>query len=367
MPCRQFPVLQGETAVALPHCSSASACEEWRGVPSRAGISNLLMRAPLLFRGLRGRLRGGMGLCAGVARRRKARLGRLFAPARRSLVFLVLPAMGLVAAGAQAAPEAGPEPAAVSRYSFGVVPEQSASALAGRWGPLLGHLGKRCGMVLQFETAPDIPEFERRVAAGRYDFAFMNPYHYTQFSQDPGYRAISRARDERIHGVIVVRRDSPYLRISDLAGATLAFASPNAFGAAQLPLRYLREAGVGAEAAFVGSHESVYRLVARGFFPGGGGIVRTLEAVDHTVRRELRVLWTSRGYTPHAVAAHPRVSPGASERLVEAMTALADDDGAGHLLGALGVSGFVRARDAHWDDVRGVVERLPADLGDVAQ
>ena len=93
--------------------------------------------------------------------------------------------------------------------TFGVVPQQSATKLAGLWGPLLREVSERSGCTLSFRTAPNIPEFEKRLANGEYDFAYMNPYHYTVFGEVPGYVAFGRARDRQIKGIMVVRRDSP--------------------------------------------------------------------------------------------------------------------------------------------------------------
>jgi hypothetical protein len=50
--------------------------------------------------------------------------------------------------------------------TFGVVPQQAASKLAQLWSPILDDLGARTGVRIGFRTVPDIPTFERRLAAG---------------------------------------------------------------------------------------------------------------------------------------------------------------------------------------------------------
>ena len=92
-------------------------------------------------------------------------------------------------------------------FSFGVVPQQSATELAKAWIPLFNTLAEAAGFGLRFATAPNIPVFEKRLAAGEYDFAYMNPYHYTVFSQKPGYRAFAREKGRRLRGMVVVRKD----------------------------------------------------------------------------------------------------------------------------------------------------------------
>ena len=93
-------------------------------------------------------------------------------------------------------------PAAAREYSFGVVPQQAASTLARNWGPLLAHLGERAGLVLRFETAPDIPTFERRLRDGQYDFG--QRHRRTNFGRQQ--RGLPDEHDHGEHGVRYPRR-----------------------------------------------------------------------------------------------------------------------------------------------------------------
>ena len=157
--------------------------------------------------------------------------------------------------------------------TFGIVPQQSASRLAELWGPIAAYLGEKTGLEVQFRTAPDIPAFEQRLASGEYDIAYMNPYHYTVFHESPGYSAIAKARDKRIKGIIVVRKESPIERLEQLDGEQLAFPAPAAFAASILPRSHLKAIGIEFIPKYVSSHDSVYSSVAKGFFPAGGGVI----------------------------------------------------------------------------------------------
>ena len=238
--------------------------------------------------------------------------------------------------------------------AFGVVPQQSARTLAGNWAPLLASVGEASGTPLRFRTAKDIPEFERRLAAGEYDLAYMNPYHYTVFSQRPGYRAFAKARDKQIKGILVVPKDSPIAHPRELAGQQLAFPAPAAFAASILTRAYLAGEGIAFTPHYVASHDSVYRTVAKGLYGAGGGVMRTFNSMEPEVRDRLRVLWTSEGNTPHAFAAHPRVPAEALERIIAAMVALDRTESGAALLGPLRIVGIETAEDADWDDVRGL-------------
>lgn len=236
--------------------------------------------------------------------------------------------------------------------SFGIVPQTSATRLAVQWIPLLQAVGERAGVSLHFETAPNIDSFERRLAAGAYDVAYMNPYHYTVFSQRPGYRALVNARDRKIRGIIVVAKESPIRSIDELAGEPLAFPSPGAFAASILTRSELRRRDIAFHPTYVSSHDSVYANVAHGLYSAGGGIHRTFNAQPAETRARLRILWETAGYTPHAVAVHPRVPVELAARLRTAMVELAESEPGRMLLAPLKIRGWQRADDPAWDDVR---------------
>lgn len=247
-------------------------------------------------------------------------------------------------------------------FSFGVVPQQSATELAKAWIPLFNTLADAAGFGLRFATAPNIPVFEKRLAAGEYDFAYMNPYHYTVFSQKPGYQAFAREKGRRLRGMVVVRKDSPLRELAQLARTEMAFPAPASFAATVLVRAELERLGIPITPQFVGSHESVYLNVARGIHPAGGGIPRTLQAMEPEVRDALRVLWSTKDYTPHALAAHPRVPAAAVASLLAAMEAAAAGVAGKAALQGVGFSGIEAAKDSDWNDVRGLGIQTLAEL-----
>ncbi|MFA6489010.1 MAG: phosphate/phosphite/phosphonate ABC transporter substrate-binding protein [Sideroxydans sp.] len=236
--------------------------------------------------------------------------------------------------------------------TFGIVPQQAASKLAEEWGPLLTEISKRSGVPLIFRTAASIPAFEERLGQGEYDIAYMNPYHYVVFHKANGYRAFAKEKERKIKGILVVRKESSYLKPSDLAGKTVVFPAPAAFAASILPQAELGRLNVPFEAKFVASHDSVYRAVASGLQEAGGGIQRTLEASPKEIRDALRVLSETPAYTPHAFASNPRVPPDVIAKVLSAMESLANDEVGQRLLAPLAFNGVVPAKDKEWDDIR---------------
>lgn len=235
---------------------------------------------------------------------------------------------------------------------FGIVPQQSAKKLASLWTPICNYLSQKTGHTIKFSTAKDIPTFEQRVLNGAYDIAYMNPYHYTVFHEKPGYEAIAHQADKRIKGIVVVAKDSDITSLDQLNNTTLAFPSPAAFAASVLPRAKMKSDGINFEPKYVSSHDSVYLNVSKGLFPAGGGVQRTFNNTSQAVRDSLRVLWTTPGYTPHAIAVKPGTSSATVDALKQAFIGMNTDPEGQALLQTIKFAKLRLAINEDWDDVR---------------
>lgn len=260
------------------------------------------------------------------------------------------------------AAEIPPKTTPARTYSFSIVPQHKAADLAARWVPLLQHLSARTGLHIEFRTARNIPTFEQQLAQGEYDFAYMNPFQYVLFQQKSGYHALARQRAHVLRGIVVVRADSPYRTLHDLEGQALAFPAPSAFAASIATRAQLRAEGIRTTPSFVVSHDSVYYGVVNRLFAGGGGAPETLDRLDPAVRAQLRVLWTSAEYTPHAFAVHARVPVDVAETLRQALIETSRDPHGKQLLAAAGLQELVAAHDTEYESVRKLVPSIRATL-----
>lgn len=237
-------------------------------------------------------------------------------------------------------------------FTFGIVPQQSATRLAAQWGPILEKISEKSGHMIVFSTAADIPTFEQRLKQGEYDFSYMNPYHYSVFSEMPGYMAFAKARDKQIKGIIVVKKGSGIKSLEQLEKQSIAFPSPAAFAASILTQGELNQLGITFTPDYVSSHDSVYLSVAKGFYPAGGGIYRTFESLPAETRDLLTPIKETKGYTPHAIAVHPRVPRDVVDAVSQVLYQLDQSPETLQMLSALKIKGFAEAKDNDWDDVR---------------
>lgn len=241
---------------------------------------------------------------------------------------------------------------AKEKYVFGVVPQQAASKIARTWQPVLNYLERQTGYKFRFATAKNIPVFEKNLAQGVYDFAYMNPYHYVVFHKHTGYLALAKAHGKKIHGIMVVHKDSKVNSLNDLQNKELAFPSPQAFAASMITRSELSRKKISFVPKYVSSHDSVYRNVANNNFIAGGGVIRTFKATSEDIRNKLRILYKTRGYTPHAFAVHPSVPAKVRRSVLKVMIKMEKTIEGKKLLNSLKIKGIGRAKDSDWDDVR---------------
>ncbi len=244
-------------------------------------------------------------------------------------------------------------------FSFAFVPQQSAKKLVKKWQPVLDYLSIKTGDKYIFATAKNIPTFEMRLANEEYDFAYMNPYHFTVFNQVPGYQALSKQKNKKIKGIIVVHRDSKIKDLTDMEGDMVVFPAPAAFAATLLTRAEFSKRNIHIIPKFVSSHDSVYLNVAREMFPAGGGVLRTLGNTNGELKQQLRVLWTTQGYTPHAIAHRKGINKDAVKRLQDALLAMDNSETGLKLLKNVNFNGFERAENQDWDDVRSLDIKKP--------
>ena len=191
-------------------------------------------------------------------------------------------------------------------YTFSVVPRVAPKKLVKMWRPFIKELSRSTGLKFKFVTTKDIPTFEKELANGAYDFAFMSPFHYIMASKNSGYRAFAH-EDKKLVGVLVALKDSKLTGLKDLAGKTLAFPAPNAFAASLIIRAELIKQAIPFTPKYVKSHDNVYKTVSTGYFLAGGGVGKTFKNTNKVVRSKLKVLWTTPGYVPHAFASHKNV------------------------------------------------------------
>ncbi len=204
-------------------------------------------------------------------------------------------------------------------YKFGVVPQFEPRKLSAIWTPVLTELERRTGFRLEMVGAARIPEFETEFENGRYDFAYMNPYHSMVATRLQKYEPLVRDGSQQLFGILVTAKDGPVKTVADLAGKTVAFPAPNALGASLLMRADLeREKKVVVSPVWSQTHTSAYLNAALGKVAAAGGVMATYTQQSQAVRDKLKIIYETRRVAPHPVMAHPRVPAADREKLRKA-------------------------------------------------
>lgn len=242
-------------------------------------------------------------------------------PGIRYLV-VALSVVLLIAVSSTAGMAVQPAASTTGTYTFGVVPQFEQRKLYAIWKPIIDELEKRTGLAFNLVTTLKIQDFDKEFFKGGFDFAYMNPYHIVKTIASREYLPLV-SDNKPLRGVLVVRKDSPITKVTELDGQIVAFPSPNALGASLLMRADLdRLHHVIVKPLYVKTHSSVYLHVVNGLAAAGGGVEKTLKEQDPAIRDSLRIIYTTRGMQSHPVAAHKRVPQEVREKVRLAFLAM---------------------------------------------
>lgn len=210
-------------------------------------------------------------------------------------------------------------------YSLGIVPQFEARKLRKIWQPVVDYVNQKTGYTLKIQGSPEIPEFEKEFLKGRFDFAYMNPYHLILANESKNYIPLVRDIGTTLHGILVVKKDGPIKKITDLNNQVIAFPAPNALGASLLTRQALQEVfHQKFTAKYVKTHDSVYLSVLLGVTAAGGGVEKTLRRQPLEYIKALRIIYTTQGVAPHPLAVHPRVPEPVVTAVKDALLSLGE-------------------------------------------
>lgn len=186
----------------------------------------------------------------------------------------------LAAAAVLIAPFAASEAKADWREKYkvlklGSVTVENQSATVTRYKPFADYMEKKFGVKVEVFTASDYAGIVQALSAGHIHLARMGGAAYAAGYIDsnggiePLAMNVEPNGGKGYHSVLIVRSDSPYQKIEDLKGKTLAWADPNSTSGYLVPNAALRDAGINPQTyfgrtLFSGGHEQSVLGVLKG-------------------------------------------------------------------------------------------------------
>jgi phosphonate transport system substrate-binding protein len=198
--------------------------------------------------------------------------------------------------------------------SFSSVSSESQGATEARFKDFAKVFKEHLGVDLRVFTATDYAGTIQALTGGQIQLAGLGPAAYASAWIDsngevePLVAAVEADGDFGYHSSLIVKADSPYQKLDDLRGKTLAWADPNSASGYLVPLVSLRAAGVEADkffgrTAFSGGHEQSVIGVGKGAFDCAfvwsakdttqRGILRAMSDRKLIEQHQFRVVWQS--------------------------------------------------------------------------
>lgn len=230
-----------------------------------------------------------------------------------------------------------------------------------KFTPLAEYLSKETGKKIDIKIPPSYQAHIDAVGKDQMDLAYMGPVAYVEMRQLYGKKPLLACQEVNgkpfLHGMIIVRSDSPIKTLAELPGKRFAFVDRESTMGYVLPRFMLHEAGVRvsqlAQGDFLKSHTNVALGVLNGFYEAGA--IKD-ETYDSYQKRGLKILAKSPPIQEHILVASPQLPEPQLAALGQALHALKSKE----VLTAIqsNLTGFVPVKDADYDSLRQVMQSV---------
>ncbi len=235
--------------------------------------------------------------------------------AARLVLFLLL------ATGNHPAISAPPAP-----LVFGVFPHLPARQIVEIYRPLANELEKQLHRRVVIYSARDYKTFATRTRLGAYDIILTAPHLAWLARQEAGYRPLLKY-SQPVHGLLVVKADSPFDSVKTLRGHTIATADPIALAVLAIQAEMSRQGiqpGTDYQTVESGTHLNTAMQVINGRAEGAILGVHSYTLMPPNVRQQLRVLIETPPLSSLMYLTHPRLRDAEALSIHKALLHFAD-------------------------------------------
>lgn len=236
-------------------------------------------------------------------------------------------------------------------YRFGVLNQAPAAETAALWNPILTYLEKTTGHPFRFAMGPTVQDTDAATARGEYDFVFSNHVFDSALSQAHYYPLVQLGGHPLI-GQIVVREDSEYKTLQDLAGKQVAFPSQSAFIAYKVTRYALKEAEVTIEPVFAASQDGAAVQLSLGRVVAASLNKLFADKFRQEGKGKFRVLYESEAWPNIPVLVHPRVPDQHVLAVQKALLQMSTDPAGKAVLEKIKHPGFTAVKDSDYTATR---------------
>ncbi|HIQ39762.1 MAG TPA: phosphate/phosphite/phosphonate ABC transporter substrate-binding protein [Sulfurivirga caldicuralii] len=253
----------------------------------------------------------------------------------------------------------------VQSYRFAIHPLYSPGRLFEKFAPVVDYLNQQFhGFKLVLEASRDYPAYDEKIRAQQPDFLLPNPFQ-TLIALRYGYHVIGKVADDSdFRGLILVRKDSPIQKVTDLKGGVIVAPGPTALAATMMPKYYLATHGLDVQRDvryhYAGTQESTMMTLylkqadAATTWPVPW---RLLQQQRPHVAAQLKVMWQTETLPSNSVMAHERVPASVAKQVMAALVAMGEDPVGRRLLQDSTFTEFVYADDQTYAPVEAFIQQ----------
>jgi len=252
-----------------------------------------------------------------------------------------------------------------TKLVVGLLPGESAPTVMRLNEPLRAYLEKKLGIPVELVVGANYAATGAALRFGRLDMAYLGPVTYVLQSRKtklvPVARPSHAGAGPTFKAVVIVAKDSPYRKLSDLDDKQIAFGDPASTSGTWVPKYMLWSVGLAPGRDYVqhslGAHDAVAMAVQNGKVDAGGisqPIWKRLTKEGKIDTNKVRVLVESAPIPEYMWTFREGIDPAFREELKKALLEMKDPEA----LKVFNAESFVPAADSDVDPVRHWVEAV---------
>ncbi len=263
----------------------------------------------------------------------------------------------------------------LERLRWGLIPYVAPAEIIARYSPIIERVSERVGVPIEIVVGKDYQHLEQLIVTGQVDIAVLGPYAYVRArKQAPNMEVFAShvALGSTTYGTyILTHEDSGVTQLGDLVGRKVAFVDRRSTSGWLSPAAHMLEKGINpvtdVEALYLGSHEHVFGAVARGEVAAGAvyGAILSEGRRSNSEGSRVTVLAKCARIPYDAYVIRAGIDQIVGDALALALGEISTRDREGrHTLASLArINGFVPVKDAHYDTIRRLEDRILRELG----
>ena len=227
-------------------------------------------------------------------------------------------------------------------YTFAVVPQFHSQTLFKTWTPILKQLSAETGIKFKLTGHSTFAGFENELRTGKYDFAYVNPYHAVMANktEKQKYHAILSDTEHEAQGILVTKKTGN-VNIGALRGSEIAFPSPNTLASSILMRSDLkRKYKLDVKPQYLKTHADVYMGIYKGTYKAGSGVVRTFDKLNPRIKSQLKIVHRTEKIPAHPVIAHSKIPQSVKDKVIAAFEKMSKNPKMKSMLGKIPVTQF---------------------------